>query len=140
MCVIKRCYSSQDLEDWVESGSSGNDIDLTVFEQEDIEIFEPKDLNLGDFVLVRFKLTGKRSTTTYRYVAKILEILSSEEYEIQCYKTANDEKTVFYPIKNDIFTINQCDILGKLSEPTVEDKGRKCKTIFPGQVDISEQI
>ncbi|KAK4876559.1 hypothetical protein RN001_009065 [Aquatica leii] len=119
--------SSQDLEDWVESGSN-------------IEIFEPKDLNLGDFVLVRFKLTGKRSTTTYRYVAKILEILSSEEYEIQCYKTANDEKTVFYPIENDISTINQCDILEKLPEPTVEDKGRKCKTIFPGQVDISEQI
>ncbi|KAK4871845.1 hypothetical protein RN001_015969 [Aquatica leii] len=132
--------SSQDLEDWVESGSSGDDIDFTVFEQEDIEIFELKDLNLGDFVLVRFKLTGKRSTTTYRYVAKILEILSSEEYEIQCNKTANDQMTVFYPIEKDISTINQCDILGKLPEPTVEDKGRKCKTIFPGQVDISEQI
>ncbi|KAK4882699.1 hypothetical protein RN001_006018 [Aquatica leii] len=89
--------SSQDLEDWVESGSSEDDIDFT--EQEDIEIFEPKDLNLEDFVLVRFKLTGKRSTTTYRYVAKILKILSSEEYEIQCYKTGNDEKTVFYPIE-----------------------------------------
>ncbi|KAK4876554.1 hypothetical protein RN001_009060 [Aquatica leii] len=132
--------SSEDLEDWVENGSHIDDIDFTVFEQEDIEIFEPKDLNLEDFVLVRFKLTGKRSTTTYRYVAKILEILSSEENEIQCYKTANDEKTVFYPIENDISTINQFDILGKLPEPTVEDKGRKCKTIFPGQVDISEQI
>ncbi|KAK4887672.1 hypothetical protein RN001_003943 [Aquatica leii] len=68
-----------DREDWVESGSSGDDIDFTVFEQEDIEIFKPKDLNLGDFVMVTFKLTGKRSTTTYRYVAKILEILLSEE-------------------------------------------------------------
>ncbi|KAK4872156.1 hypothetical protein RN001_016280 [Aquatica leii] len=122
--------SSQDLEDWVESGSSGDDIDFTVFEQEDIEIFEPKDLNLGSML----------SPTTYRYVAKILEILSSEEYEIQCYKTANDEKTVFDPIENDISTINQCDILGKLPEPTVKDKRIKCKTIFLGQVDISEQI
>ncbi|CAH1103779.1 unnamed protein product [Psylliodes chrysocephalus] len=132
--------SSEEQGDWEESCSSGDDIDFMEPEQENIEMFGTNDLQLGDFVLVTFKLLDKRSTTTYRYVAKILNIFSSEEYEIQSFKSAYEEKTVFYPIENDVSSIDKGDILAKLSEPVVQEQIRKRKTIFSGQVDIYEQI
>uniref|UniRef100_A0A6P7F9T3 Uncharacterized protein LOC114327212 n=1 Tax=Diabrotica virgifera virgifera TaxID=50390 RepID=A0A6P7F9T3_DIAVI len=71
---------------------------------------------------------------------KIIDVLSSEEYEIQCFKSANEEKTVFCPIENNVCSIDKNDILGKLPDPIVQEQGRKFKTIFPGKLNIYEQI
>lgn len=128
--------SSSSGEDWVESGSSLDDVD---FDTAEVEMFAVKDLKPGDFVLAQFQASGKRVATTYRYVSTILEVVSPKEFKIQCLKSLNQEKTSFDYIENDISIINKNNIITQLPEPVLQQDGRKLKTTFSAPVNVVEK-
>ena len=73
--TIRYGSDSTSSEEWVESGNSDDDIDVR--QGEDIEVYPPNDIKPGSFILVKFKVSGKRSSITYKYVASVLREIST---------------------------------------------------------------
>ncbi|KAF5297265.1 hypothetical protein FQA39_LY12104 [Lamprigera yunnana] len=76
----------EDEEEWIESGDSLDDIvinEVTDQETDDI-IFQVEDLKVGDYILALLVSTGKRPVVHYKYVAKILQVLEGDDFEMQC--------------------------------------------------------
>ena len=74
-------------------------------------MYPPNDIKPGSFILVKFKVSGKRSSITYKYVASVLREISTGEYEIHCLKSLNREKTEYEYIENDISIIKKTEII-----------------------------
>ncbi|KAF5278674.1 hypothetical protein FQA39_LY00716 [Lamprigera yunnana] len=74
----------EDEEEWIESGDSLDDIlinEVTDWETDDI-IFQVEDLKVGDYILALFVSTGNRAVVHYKYVAKILQVLEGDDFEV----------------------------------------------------------
>ncbi|KAF5293361.1 hypothetical protein FQA39_LY02846 [Lamprigera yunnana] len=92
-----RSLEDEDEEEWIESRASLDDIvinEVTDQETDDI-IFQVEDLKVGDYILALFVSTGKRAVVHYKYVAKILQVLESDDFEVQCLKSLDETKTTF---------------------------------------------
>ena len=87
---IRYGSDSTSSEEWVESGNSDDDID--VIPGEDIKMYPLNSIKPGSFILVKFKVSGKRSSITQKYVASVLREILKGEYEIHCLKSLNREK------------------------------------------------
>lgn len=135
--------SSSD-EEWIESGDSLDDVELGLGElddPEDVEFSGTENLKVGDFVLTKFCLAGKKSlrVTEYKYVGVIVNIISDCEFDIQCLKCVDSRKTQFVIIENDISQINILNIIGKLPDPILKEEGRMLVNVFPGAVKTVEK-
>ncbi|KAF5296255.1 hypothetical protein FQA39_LY12592 [Lamprigera yunnana] len=130
----------EDEEEWIESGDSLDDIvinEVTDQETDDI-IFQVEDLKVGDYILALFVSTGKRAVVHYKYVAKILHVLEGDDFEVQCLKSLDETKTTFKFIENDQCVITKKEILGRLPDPQLLQFGRILKTVFPAEVEVSQ--
>ncbi|KAF5269867.1 hypothetical protein FQA39_LY08539 [Lamprigera yunnana] len=130
----------EDEEEWIESGNSLDDIvinEVTDQETDDI-IFLVEDLKVGDYILALFVSTGKRAVVHYKYVAKILQVLEGDDFEVQCLKSLDETKTTFKFIENDQCVIAKKEILGRLPDPQLIQFGRILKTAFPAKVEVYE--
>ncbi|KAF5306511.1 hypothetical protein FQA39_LY18928 [Lamprigera yunnana] len=110
----------EDEEEWIESGDSLDDIvinEVTDQETDDI-IFQVEDLKVGDYILALFVSTGKRAVVHYKYVAKILQVLEGDDFEVQCLKSLDKTKTTFKFIENDQCVIAKKEILGRYARST----------------------
>lgn len=110
-------------------------------EVDEVELSPIKDLKTGDFILVKFVYSGKKSCreTEFRYVAVISKVINDKEFEIQCLKSSNLQKTRFTYIDNDLSIINIVDMLGKLPNPKLVQESRALITVFPGSVHTFEK-
>lgn len=129
--------SSSEEQEWMPSQSTEDEINEE--SGRPVGLCPPDNLIPGDFVIVKYENSEKKKPYIYRYVATILTAISTEEFEIQCLKSANLEKTCFTYIENDISTINIVDAVGKLPEPTLFEKGRVLQNKFSGAVDVFEK-
>ncbi|KAF5278415.1 hypothetical protein FQA39_LY05904 [Lamprigera yunnana] len=112
--------------------------DVTNQETDDI-IFQVEDLKVGDYILALFVSTGKRAVVHYKYVAKILQVLEGDDFEVQCLKSLDETKTTFKFIENDQCVIANKEILGRLPDPQLVQLGRILKTVFPAEVEVYER-
>lgn len=103
------------------------------------EIVNISNLKPGDYILVEFESNNKRRIK-YKYVATVEQIMSSNEVEIQCFESVDEENTEFVIIDNDISVIDFSNILGKLPFPNLRKRGRQLLSVFPGVVDIFQQF
>lgn len=131
--------TSEEEEEWVESGSSIDDIDDENEEPGGPHFFSVEDLSRGDYILASFKSIGKRASSTYKYVSKILQVLPEDDYEVQGLHSLDQSKVAFKYIDNDVSVINKLDILGKLPEPQCIQDGRIIKMVFPASIDVYEK-
>lgn len=132
-------FSSEDNEEeWEESGSSLDDIDSEMG-VDPVDLLSKDDLRPGNFILVAFKYLGKRSSVTYKYVASITKANNENEVEVHCLKSMDREKRSFTYIKNDIWSVDTKDILGKLPEPTLVQDVRSLKTVFSSPIEVFEK-
>ncbi|KAF5296783.1 hypothetical protein FQA39_LY12301 [Lamprigera yunnana] len=123
----KAPLSSEDEyeEEWIESGNSLDDIVIN-------EV-------VSDYILALFVSTGKKAVVHYKYVAKILQVLEGDDFEVQCLKSLDESKTTFKFIENDQCVIAKKEILGRLPDPQLIQFGRILKTIFPAEVEVYEK-
>ncbi|KAF5287015.1 hypothetical protein FQA39_LY16129 [Lamprigera yunnana] len=131
----------EDEEEWIKSGDSLDDIvinEVTDQETDDI-VFQVEDLKVDDYILALFVSTGKRAVVHYRYVAKILQVLEGNDFEVQCLKSLDETKTTFKFIANDQCVIAKKEILERLPDPQLVQFGRILKTIFPVEVEVYEK-
>ncbi|KAF5304967.1 hypothetical protein FQA39_LY09441 [Lamprigera yunnana] len=96
-CCVENCSKKQD-----------------VFSIKDKEV---EDLKVGDYILALFVSTGKRAVVHYKYVAKILQVLEGDDFEVQCLKNLDETKTTFKFIENDQCVIAKKEILRRLPDP-----------------------
>ncbi|KAF5305056.1 hypothetical protein FQA39_LY09318 [Lamprigera yunnana] len=75
----------------------------------------------------------------YKYVAKILQVLEGDDFEVQCLKNLDETKTTFKFIENDQCVIAKKEILGRLPDPQLVQFGRILKTVFPAEVEVYEK-
>ncbi|KAF5287020.1 hypothetical protein FQA39_LY16134 [Lamprigera yunnana] len=78
-------------------GDSLDDIvinEVTDQETDDI-ILQVEDLKVGDYILALFVSTGKRTVVHYKYVAKILQVMESDDFKVLCLKSLDETKTTF---------------------------------------------
>ncbi|KAF5278446.1 hypothetical protein FQA39_LY05935 [Lamprigera yunnana] len=120
----------EDEEEWIESGDSLHDIVINeVIDQEtDDIIFQIEDLKVGDYILALFVSTGKRAVVHHKYVAKILQVLEGDDFEVQYLKSLDETKTTFKFIENDQCVIAKKEILGRLPDPRLAQFGRILKS------------
>ncbi|KAF5296098.1 hypothetical protein FQA39_LY02732 [Lamprigera yunnana] len=114
----------EDEEEWIESRNILDDV-----------INEVEDLKVDDYILALFVSTGKRAVVHYKYVAKILQVLQGDDFEVQCLKSLDETKTTFKFIENDQCVIAKKEILGRLPDPQLVQFGRILKTVFPAEVE-----
>uniref|UniRef100_A0A2S2Q4Q0 DDE-1 domain-containing protein n=1 Tax=Sipha flava TaxID=143950 RepID=A0A2S2Q4Q0_9HEMI len=96
---------------------------------------EQPNLNTGDYILIEFESVGKRKLK-YKYVATIVNVISQNEFEVQCFEANDEENTEFVPIENDVSIV---DILYKLPSPDLRLQNRHLISVFPGVVDVFEK-
>ncbi|KAF5301793.1 hypothetical protein FQA39_LY10578 [Lamprigera yunnana] len=119
----------KDEEEWIESGDS----------LDDIVINKVEDLKVGDYILSLFVSTGKRAVVHYKYVAKILQVLEGDDFEVQCSKSLDETKTTIKFVENDQCIIAKKEILGRLPDPQLVQFGRILKTVLPAEVEVYEK-
>ncbi|KAF5285900.1 hypothetical protein FQA39_LY04361 [Lamprigera yunnana] len=138
----EKTSKNEDKEEWIESGDSLDDIvinEVTDQETDDI-IFQVEDLKVGDYILALFVSTGKRAVVHYKYVAKILQVLEGDDFEVQCLKSLDETKITFKFIENDPCVIAKKEILGRLPDPQLVQFGRRIlETVFPAEVEVYEK-
>lgn len=136
--------SSVENEEWIESGDSLDDIDMTQNENEgnsdESQSLERSDVSydniqVGDFILTKF-LGGKRHTIFYRYICVIETKNSANNIEVVSLKSIN--KTSFKLVETDTSIISLNDIIRKLPQPELQAVGDRVKYIFNEEVDIFE--
>lgn len=95
-------------------------------------------LNEGTFVLVKF-YSQKKKSFAYKYVCKIIQRLSDNEFVVAGYKTKNREKTTFKAIPNDESSIDFSDVLLILPAPSVTIINEHyTEYTFPLKIDTNE--
>lgn len=95
-------------------------------------------LNTGDYIWIEFESVGKKKLK-HKYVTTIIKIISQNEFEVQCFKSNNEENTEFVPIENDVSIVDITNILYKLPSPDLRLQNRHLITVFPGVVDVFEK-
>lgn len=101
------------------------------------DLLKPDDIKTGDFLLVKCK-GGSRLSTTYQYLATVLQKLPNGYVEVMGFKTCDEEKKSFIKKDNDIFVVSSSDILGKLPVPNVTGTGERYKYVFQKIVNVYE--
>lgn len=135
LLVENYCRSSDEEKDWVESGSSLDDISIIGEDPNDYcDMMPSKDLKVGDFILVKF-LGGKRNSTTYRYLATIQEVYPDKELMVMFLKNISDNKGFTMKI-DDVSNIKIRDVLGKLPVPEIKESEGRHKYVFEKPVDV----
>lgn len=122
--VEQHVTAESDVEEIV--NGSLNEVEYTTPEK---DLLKPE-----TFVLVRF-CAGRRKSTNFRYVCKILRQFSENEVNVIGLKSTNPEKSKFKLVEKDLSTIFEADIIAVLPNPTKLDEK---EYEFPATVDVNE--
>lgn len=143
----KESTDSTDDEEWIESGSSLDDVSLdeAVTQEEPMSLSDSDlnrnlsydDIKVGDFILVNF-LGGKRQTAHYKYVCVLQEKNSEHDLEVMSLKSVNDQKTVYKLMEHDLSLVQLEDIEKKLPNPEIQHAGDRLKYVFPNKINVYE--
>lgn len=138
--------SSENDEEWKESGDSMDDVSIIDSGDERDEDESPNssrtknlkydDIQVGDFVLAKF-MGGKKSVFFYRYVCVVQKKYSCNDIEVMSLKSIT-EKSCFKMVETDVSTIRFADIVEKLPQPELQNSGDRIKYAFSRNIDIFE--
>ncbi|KAF5273693.1 hypothetical protein FQA39_LY07383 [Lamprigera yunnana] len=138
--IINNPVTQGDVMADVETSDNENDDDtLKIIPQQITAKKRVEDLKVGDYILPLFVSTGKRAVVHYKYIAKILQVLEGDDFEVQCLKGLDETKTTFKFIENDQCVIAKKEILVRLPDPQLVQFGRILKTVFPAEVEVYEK-
>lgn len=122
--------SESDEEEWIESGSSVEDV------SDEFNNSDPtnENFNKGDFVLILFP--GKKKSYTYLC---IIQNIIEEDFEVMALKCCNDEKTLFKTDEKDVSLVSLSQIKRKIDTPEIIKMGDRIKYKFSESiVEVSE--
>ncbi|KAG5862162.1 hypothetical protein JTB14_029290 [Gonioctena quinquepunctata] len=113
--------------------------DVTISEEKEYcELDGMNNVSAGDYVLVKF-FGGKRTTTQYRYVCVVQNVLHKEnEIKVMSMKVSNTEKDVFRVDESDVSLVEMSATIGKLPSPEILVIGDRVKYQFSKPVDVFE--
>lgn len=84
-------------------------------EEENTKLLQDDDIiHENDYLLVKFPL---KSNTLF-YIGKVLEVTNYSEYLIKFLRRKTSDYTFYYPVIDDISTVDRSDIVLKLPQPT----------------------
>lgn len=150
--TISVSSESEDEEEWIESGSSMDDISLlpddeshtsddgevvnadTVITEKDTVTKgknEEKSYKNGDFVLVSFPAKKKY----FKYVCIVQRVYEDGEIEVMALKSCNRQKKVFQVDENDISVISPSQIIALLPLPLSNVTNEHLKYEFLNTID-----
>lgn len=119
---------SETEEEWVESGSSIDDIS----DFENIKENKSNDVQKGDFILTKFP--GKKRFLNY--VCVVQKVYGQEEFEVTALNVCNEQKTIFTLNEKDISIIRKDQIITALPIPAIKYSG--CRLKYQFQEAISD--
>lgn len=110
---------SEEYEEWVESGSSIDDVDIyndtDSDKDEESQLQQHFEFKEGDFVLVSFP--GKKRSHLYACI--IQNNFNQYEAQVMALNYCNEAKTVFRRNEMDVSVVNTNQIVEKLDTPKI---------------------
>jgi len=76
----------------------------------------------------------------YKYVATVVKVISKTEVEVQYFEASDEENTEFVLVKGDVSVVELEDLVYKLPMPELCFKNRQYLSVFPGIVDVYENL
>lgn len=132
---------SEDDEEWVESGTSMDDISeehlTSESENETLAQFSKRekprgnDCSKGEFYVVRFP--GKKKS--HDYVCCVETIFSPNEIEVQALAAIDGDKSTYKIIEHDVSTVDSDQLLYKLEQPKIIGSGNRVRYKFSSEIN-----
>lgn len=116
--------------------SDGVSEEFSEEEQEDenvVKLLQDDDeIQLNDFLLVKFPL----KTNIIYYVGKVTEVINLHEYSLNFLRRKTPGYTFFYPVVEDISTVDRQNVVLKLPVPT-SAKTARTSSLLSFKIDLS---